>query len=263
MSSAALVHTNGIGCRYSILGPFVAVNFSFGDAGVSQSGGVLQFVNSANQCSARFIPELLVGVNCKVESRVAYEPFLDPGDLVGGVVVQHEVQVQVLRHGDVDGLEELQELVVVAVTPLGVGGHRAVADVERGEQARSTVTNIVVGHPRLRARRDRQNRRSSNLPAANTRAFSGEAIYKPTTSRILSMNCGSAESFQVSTVCGLSARTSVRSADRDCDIAVAEAVDGLDLCVSCAGVSSSVVVITSSTRSSVVSRGQPRPRLIR
>jgi hypothetical protein len=46
----------------------------------------------------------------------------------------------------------------------------------------------------------------------------------------------------------------------DCDMPVACAIDRVDQCVSCPGVSSNVFVITCSTRSSVITRGRPGRR---
>jgi hypothetical protein len=71
------------------------------------------------------------------------------------------------------------------------------------------------------------------------------------------MNCGSVESVQVSTRCGLSPNARQIRDTADCDISVAEAIDLVDQCVSRPGVSSSVFVITRSTCSSVISRGRP------
>ena len=72
------------------------------------------------------------------------------------------------------------------------------------------------------------------------------------------MNCGSVDSFQVSTMCGLrpNARQIRETADWDmpCDLAI----DRVDQCVSPpAGACSSVAVMTCSTCSSLMSRGRP------
>jgi hypothetical protein len=54
------------------------------------------------------------------EAGVFQEPLVDRRGFVSRVVVQDQVQVQVLRHGGVDELEELQELLVpVAAVVLG------------------------------------------------------------------------------------------------------------------------------------------------
>ena len=77
-------------------------------------------------------------------------------------------------------------------------------------------------------------------------------------SRTLSTNCGSVDSFQVCTRCGLSPNARQIREIAVCDIPVALAIDRLDQCVSpFAGDSSSVLTITDSTCSSVIFRGAP------
>jgi hypothetical protein len=73
----------------------------------------------------------------------------------------------------------------------------------------------------------------------------------------LSTNCGSVDSFQVCTAWGLSPNARQIRDTVDCDMPVAAAIDRVDQCVSCPGVSSSVLVITCSTRSSPINRGRP------
>jgi hypothetical protein len=72
------------------------------------------------------------------------------------------------------------------------------------------------------------------------------------------MNCGSADSFQVSVKCGLRPNARQIREIADCDMPVAAAIDRVDQCVSCPGPrSSSVLVMTSPTCSSVIFRGAP------
>ncbi|MBD2894393.1 hypothetical protein amrb99_33180 [Actinomadura sp. RB99] len=92
---------------------------------------------------------------------------------------------------------------------------------------------------------------------ARTSAFSGGFRYSPTTSRTLSTNCGSVDSFQVCTVCGLGPNARQIRETADCDIPVAAAIDRVDQCVSAPGVSSNVAVTTRSTCSSEITRGRP------
>jgi hypothetical protein len=68
------------------------------------------------------------------------------GGLVGGVVVQDQVQVEVFRDGGVDELEEPQEL-LVSVPAVGLGDDGAAGEIEGGEQAGGAVADVVVGHP--------------------------------------------------------------------------------------------------------------------
>jgi len=85
----------------------------------------------------------------QLEAGVLQQPVLDGGRLVGGVVVQDQVQVQVLRDGLVDQLEELQEL-LMPVAAVGLGDDRAAGQVEGGEQAGRAVADVVVGNRRWR-----------------------------------------------------------------------------------------------------------------
>jgi len=91
-----------------------------------------------------------------------------------------------------------------------------------------------------------------------TRAFSGGLMYRPTTSRTLSMNCGSVDSFHVWTMCGLRPKARQIRDTADWDMPTDLAIDRVDQCVSPLGGScSSVAVMTLSTCSSVTVRGRP------
>jgi hypothetical protein len=72
---------------------------------------------------------------------VLQKPLVDRGRLVGGVVVQDEVEFQVTGHGGVDELEEPQEL-LVAVPTVGLGDDRAAGKVERCEEAGRAVADV-------------------------------------------------------------------------------------------------------------------------
>ena len=72
-----------------------------------------------------------------------------------GVVVADQVQLQPVRDGGVDELEEPQEL-LVAVPPVVLGDHRSAGDVQGGEQAGRAVPHVVMGHPRRGRGQDRQ-----------------------------------------------------------------------------------------------------------
>src|ERR1700689_2275270 len=90
-----------------------------------------------------------------MEPGMADQPVLHRGGLVGGVVVADQVQVQAGGGGGVDGLEELQELLVPVLAVVG-GDDLAGGDVERGEQAGRAVADVVVAAPGRRSRQDRQ-----------------------------------------------------------------------------------------------------------
>ena len=110
MSSADLVQTNRLGFLFHSLihlrmSPSSSVTLRCADR------RSLRLVSSANQRSTRLSQDELVGVKCRW-NRGCLTSHLDRRGLVRGVVVQHQVQVQVLRDGRVDHLEEPQELLV-------------------------------------------------------------------------------------------------------------------------------------------------------
>ena len=84
------------------------------------------------------------GREVQVVSGPAGEPVLDLGVAVGGVVVDDQVDVEVLRHAGVDVAEEGEEL-LVAVSLAAPGDHLAGGDVEGGEQGGGAVADVVVG----------------------------------------------------------------------------------------------------------------------
>jgi len=72
------------------------------------------------------------------------QPAFDLGVLMGAIVVHDQVDVQVRRHGLVDVLQELQEL-LMTVPRLALREHLAGGYVESGEQSGRTITDVVVG----------------------------------------------------------------------------------------------------------------------
>ena len=74
---------------------------------------------------------------------MAGQPGGHRGVLVGGVVVDHHVQLAP-RVGLGDLLEEPQELLVPVPVVAGVD-HLAGGDLERGEQGGGAVPDVVVG----------------------------------------------------------------------------------------------------------------------
>ena len=86
------------------------------------------------------------GREVQVEPGMAEQPTLDLGRLVGGVVVEHEVDGEVSRHLLVDLDEEPLELarpVALCERPDDLARRH----VERGEQAGRAVADVVVGSP--------------------------------------------------------------------------------------------------------------------
>jgi hypothetical protein len=80
-----------------------------------------------------------------VDAGVGGQPVADLDALVGGVVVHHQVQLLV-GVGAGDLLEEREEL-LVAVPRLAGRGHRPGGDLQRREQGRDAVAEVVVGAP--------------------------------------------------------------------------------------------------------------------
>ena len=73
------------------------------------------------------------------------QPALDAGVLVGGVVVEDEVDVEVRGHVGIDVFEEAQELLVAMARPV-LGEDLAGGDVQGGEEGGGAVADVAVGH---------------------------------------------------------------------------------------------------------------------
>ena len=82
-------------------------------------------------------------------------------------------------------------------------------------------------------------------------------MYRPTTSRTLSMNCGSGDTLNSPTMWGLSPNARQICDTEVCDIPTSLAIDRVDQCVAPGGDCSRVLTITSSTLASVMVRGGP------
>jgi hypothetical protein len=128
--------------------------------------------------------------------------------LVGRVVVYDEMCVEIGRDHGVDVLQEVQEL-LVAMTLSALCDRLIVRDVERGEQSRRPVPDIVVGDAFRVAQPEGQDRlRPSSAwiwvfsSTHNTTALSGGFRYSPTMSRTLSTKAGSVESLKLFERCG-------------------------------------------------------------
>jgi hypothetical protein len=79
-----------------------------------------------------------------VPTRTACEPSSDLGMLVGGVVVDDEMVVEVGWHAGLDVTQEGEEL-LMAMAGFALGDDRAVKHVEGGEQRGCAVALVVVG----------------------------------------------------------------------------------------------------------------------
>jgi hypothetical protein len=143
-----------------------------------------------------------------VEARSSREPGPHLRMLVGRVVVYDEMCVEIGRDHGVDVLQEVQEL-LMAMTLSALCDHLTVRDVERGEQSRRPVPDIVVGDAFRVAQPEGQDRlRPSSAwiwvfsSTHNTTALSGGFRYSPTMSRTLSTKAGSVESLKLFERCG-------------------------------------------------------------
>jgi hypothetical protein len=128
---------------------------------------------------------------------------------VGGVVADH-VDVQSGRDLGVDPVQEPLEL-DGAVAGGHLGDDLAGSHIHGGVQVGRAVAEVVVGGLLEGAGQQRQDRGGAvqglhlGLSSTHsTRAASGGFRDSPTTSRTLSMNCGSVDSLKVSIRCGLS-----------------------------------------------------------
>jgi hypothetical protein len=80
----------------------------------------------------------------KVKTGVFVQPRADVVVLVGGVIVQDQVDLQILGHLPVDGLEELQPF-LMPVPRHALADDHAGQHVQRGEQGGGAVALVVVG----------------------------------------------------------------------------------------------------------------------
>ena len=88
---------------------------------------------------------------------MAEQPALDGRALVGGVVVEHQVDGQVQGHGGVQLRQKLLEL-LGAVVPTEAPHDVSRVVVEGGEQARRPVPRVIVAQPFGRAGEQQEDR---------------------------------------------------------------------------------------------------------
>ena len=79
------------------------------------------------------------------EARMTAEPAQHLGVLVGGVVVEDDVDQLAGRHGAFDGVQEADEL-LVAMALHALADDGAVEHVDRGEQVGGAVALVIEGH---------------------------------------------------------------------------------------------------------------------
>ena len=116
-----------------------------------------RLVSLAKKPSTALSHEDEVGVKWKVQRWMPFEPGVDLGVLVRGVVVEHDVDQLAGGHVALDPVEEADEF-LVAVALHALPDHGAVEHVERGEQGGGAVALVVMGHGRQPALLHRQPR---------------------------------------------------------------------------------------------------------
>ena len=120
MSSADFVQTNGLGSLFHSL---IHLRMSSSSSVTLRWADLRSFLFVSSATSGdRLEPRAAGRGEVQAEAGVFQEPLVNRGGLVGGVVVADEVEVQVLRDGGVDELEEPQEL-LVTMPAVGLGDH--------------------------------------------------------------------------------------------------------------------------------------------
>src|SRR3989441_5571675 len=102
-------------------------------------------------------PGRAFGREMDMKARASQQPALDQRRLVRAVVVEDEMNFQLLRDVEVDGVEELAKL-DSAVTTVMLGDDLATLHVERGKQRRGTAPYVVMRPPFDLAGLQRQDR---------------------------------------------------------------------------------------------------------
>src|SRR5437879_2183633 len=85
------------------------------------------------------------GDEVELESRVLGQPGLDLGMGMSPVVVEDQMQFQVFAELAVEAGQELEEL-LVAVTEMNLAYHRALEQIQGGEESSRTMPLVVVSH---------------------------------------------------------------------------------------------------------------------
>jgi len=111
----------------------VVVNgsFEFGDGGEDAATDAL-LSDQAEEALDLIEPGGRGGGEVQVKAGVLGQPCLNVAMLVGGVVVEDEVEIEFLGRLPVDGPQEAQELVMAAALH-ALSDHRTSGDIERGK----------------------------------------------------------------------------------------------------------------------------------
>jgi len=95
------------------------------------------------------------GRKVRVKARMAAQPTPDTGMLVGGVVVDDQVQVQFAGRLRIDALQEAGEF-LMPVLRHAIPDDRTIERAQSGEQSGGAVARVIVGHRAAAARSQRQ-----------------------------------------------------------------------------------------------------------
>src|ERR1035441_10301612 len=169
----------------------------------------------------------------EVDSGVAQEPAVDGRGLVSGRIVQHDVDLETLRHRLVDGLEELLELDGSVAGGELVDDHPA-CQIERRVQVDGAVTDIVV-------------RASFGCAGQEWEDRPGAVQGLHLCLLVHAMNNGSLDNLKVSSSHGLRPNAFQMRLIVGWDMPVALAMPRVDQCVASLGFSVKVFTTTAST----------------
>jgi hypothetical protein len=101
----------------------------------------------------------------RVVSRMVLEPLLDLRMFVSAIVVEDKVNLSALGCRSLDAVKELQKL-GMSVSRLARTDHTPIQDVERREESRRPMPNVIVRVP-LRATRSHRKRRLAAIQRLN------------------------------------------------------------------------------------------------
>ena len=145
----------------------------------------------------------------QVEAWVSQQPSLNQRCLVGAVVIQNEMHVQVGWHFRINAIQELPKL-GRAMSAMHFTDHLARSHVQGGKERCCPVTLVVVRPPLGLAGLQWQvagfaQALGSGSSHPHTRPAHVRRVQSsPTMSRTFSINCGSVDNLNVSVRCGWS-----------------------------------------------------------
>ena len=144
-----------------------------------------------------------------VKTRMSFQPLLHFGMLVGRVVVDDEVNVEVLRDRPVN-LPKKPQIFLMPMPLLAPRRDFSADHIQRGEQTARSMSYIIMGPGSVAPFAHRQARlraieglNPAPLVHAQHQGVFGGFRYNPTTSRTLGTKLGSVDNLNVRSRCGL------------------------------------------------------------